>query len=102
MGQGKCSICWQMVMKCVQVWTGFALKTFQVPDPLRAHSWNALLKYKYVFNKHSKYLRMPVISVRKYLREHNKKESTCPFYSNGCVWDSKYIIEVTQYHTVYD
>ena len=47
-------------MKCVQVCTGFALQTFQVPDALSDHSWNALLNYKYVLNKQNKYLRMSV------------------------------------------
>lgn len=60
MGQGKCSICWQTDMKCVQICTGFALQTFQVPDALSDHSWNVLLNYKYVFNNQNKYFRMSV------------------------------------------
>jgi len=60
MEQGKYSVCWQTVMKCVQVCTGFALQTFQVPDALSDHSWNILLNNKYVFNKQNQYLRMSV------------------------------------------
>lgn len=47
-------------MKCVQVCTGFALHTFQVPDAFSNHSWNVLLYYNYVFNKQNKYLKMSV------------------------------------------
>lgn len=49
-----------MVMKCVQVCTGFAQQTFQVSDALSDDSWNVLLNYKYVFSKRNKYLRVSV------------------------------------------
>lgn len=70
-------MCWQMVMKCVQVCVGFALQTFQVPEAISDCSWNALLNYKYIVNKQNKYLWMSVISVRKYPGEHSQKQSAC-------------------------
>lgn len=46
--------------------------------------------------------RMSIITVRKYPRENSQNEITCPLYSNACVWDTKCIIEVTQYHKAHD